>query len=298
MSDTEGLDALQAAVRLYRAPLAEFVGLRKELAGVLRRGGEAEAARRLAALAKPSATAWAVNRLYWLRRDLYGAVRRSGARVRAAHEGDVAAGPLAQALTARREALSAALRGALEELRGAGQASGLAVQRRIQGTLEALAAGVSVEPGEGQLVRDLEPPSFDVLSGLNPALQPAISPTAVSDTDPSHEGDPPVGDAADPKGADQQARRNVLALAESDRAHRERELARAEEAERAARVRAEAAVAEIAEAENRLARARRRDEEAAIELQRTERQVAEARIALERSRRALDAARRALTGES
>ena len=49
--------------RLYGLPLAEFTRARNEAAGELREAGQREAADRVKALAKPTATAAAVNRL-------------------------------------------------------------------------------------------------------------------------------------------------------------------------------------------------------------------------------------------
>ena len=61
----EGLD------RLYRLPLGEFVQVRNELAAALKKSGDPDAAKRIRDLAKPSASAWAVNQLYWTaRREL------------------------------------------------------------------------------------------------------------------------------------------------------------------------------------------------------------------------------------
>ena len=278
--------------RLYAEPIAGFVAARKELAARLRSRGDREGARRVGALPRPSATAWAVNALYWRHRALFDAVRRSGERVRRAHEGAADAGSLAGALGERRELLAAAMRTALEELVAAGHAAASAAERRIRGTLEAVAAGVAIEPREGRLSADLEPPSFDVLAGLAPALAPAapVSPGRAVPAVSAPESGPALG------AADRQAERNALALAEAERSRLQRQVERAEEGERAARVRAEAASAEIGEAERRLERARRRREEVAAELERARGESAAARQALAQAQRALEAARSRIGG--
>ena len=52
-----------AVAGLYRLPLAEFVAGRDQLARQLRAAGDREAARRVAALRRPSISAWAANQL-------------------------------------------------------------------------------------------------------------------------------------------------------------------------------------------------------------------------------------------
>lgn len=262
--------------RLYAGPLAGFVGERKALAARLRSGGDRDAARRVAGLPRPSATAWAVNQLFWHERALFDALRRSGSRVRSAHEGDAAAGALPDALAERRRALADATRAALARLVAAGHGAGLAAERRIRGSLEAMAAGA--DAAAGRLQADLAPPSFDAISGLTPALapRPAESPTG------------PEAGAPERSAERDDARR----LAEAECARLERRVARAEEGERAVLVRAQAARAEISEAEQRLERARSRSAEAAAELERCRDESAAARDALARAREELEAARR------
>jgi len=246
--------------KLYASPLAGFVEARKALAARARAAGDREAARRVAALPRPSATAWAVNRVCLLQAPLHEAVRSSGDRLRRAHEGDPVALPLAAALAARREAVAAAVRAGLGQLADAGHGAGLAAERRIRGTFEALAAGAASTP-PGRLVADLEPPSFDAIAGLEPAL------VARSD----------VAAPAEPRTRPNDTAR---ALAEAERARLRRRLEKALEAERAASVRADAAAAEIAEAERRLDRARFRRQEVAAEVERARVEITAARGAL------------------
>jgi hypothetical protein len=277
---------LEAGIdRLHAGPIGAFVAARKELASRRRGLGDREGARRVAALPRPSATAWAVNRLYWHHRPLFDAVRESGERVRRAHEGTPGAGPLAAALGERREALAAAVRAALGEL-AAGHGPGSAAERRIRGTLEAVAAGIAIEPREGRLCSDLEPPSFDAISGLEPALAPLVACP-----------EPAAPGSLVAEGPGRRAEREALALLVADLAQRRRAAERAAEAERAAAVRAAAASAEIGEAERRLERARRRSEEVESEMQRVRGEAASARAAVARAEEAVDRARGALGGD-
>ena len=62
---------------LYQLPLEAFVAERNALATAVRKAGDRAAADRVKALAKPSATAWAVNQAWWtrarhVRRDALG----------------------------------------------------------------------------------------------------------------------------------------------------------------------------------------------------------------------------------
>ena len=57
------MEVEEAVAGLYRLPLAEFVAARDRLARQLRAAGDREAARRVAALRRPSVSAWAANQL-------------------------------------------------------------------------------------------------------------------------------------------------------------------------------------------------------------------------------------------
>ncbi|MGH9333009.1 MAG: hypothetical protein ACRD21_04585, partial [Vicinamibacteria bacterium] len=51
--------------RLYQVPLGDLVRARNDLAAALKKSGDGAAAERVKEISKPSASAWAVNQLYW-----------------------------------------------------------------------------------------------------------------------------------------------------------------------------------------------------------------------------------------
>src|SRR4029450_6337663 len=67
--------------RLYQLPLSDFVSARNALAK--EPGADAAAIR---ALQKPSLPAWAVNQLYWRRRDVYDDLIARARDLRATHD--------------------------------------------------------------------------------------------------------------------------------------------------------------------------------------------------------------------
>ncbi len=158
--------------RIYAGPLTEFVSERNELAKRLRTAGDREAATRVKGLAKPSLTAWVVNRLHHVHADAVAELMAAGERIRGAHLSDPAA--LGVAVEAHRSALAELVELARETLEAAGHPAGKAQVRRITGTLEALAAidpdSLGVTPG--RLVRDLEPPGFGAFGAAFPAPAP------------------------------------------------------------------------------------------------------------------------------
>ena len=147
---------------LFRLPLTEFIGARKELAARLKKNGYADEAQRVKALTKPSISAWTVNQLYWNHRDEFDELISTGQRFRKAQ----ASGKMVnmrEALDARREALAQLSNLATEILGDAGHNPSLDVLRRITTTLEALSslASFSDETTPGRLTQDVDPPGFD-----------------------------------------------------------------------------------------------------------------------------------------
>lgn len=160
--------AASAAEKLYGLPLAEFVAERKRVSQELRGAGEAEAAAKVAGLAKPSVSAWVVNRLYRDDRDDLDALFEVGERMRG---GDLSASVEQRALLARLN------RRAGEILRADGHGDSPAMLRRVTTTLQALSALGTFEPDEpGQLVADRDPLGFDILTGVAPPVREAKKP--------------------------------------------------------------------------------------------------------------------------
>lgn len=163
----EDTPELEAAVdELHASSLGEFVANRNDLAKQLRTGGDRDAADRVKALAKPSVTAWATNRLVHHHRDAFARFMEGSERTREAQQGSGA--DLAAVREEHRTALQDLLDLAAAILTGAGNAAGKAQIRAISGNLEALAAGDEATGGAiaGRLTADLSAPGFGAFAGF------------------------------------------------------------------------------------------------------------------------------------
>ena len=145
--------------RLFAVPPAEFTKERDALARELRSQGKDEDARLVAAMRKPAAALWIANQLSRLAPDDVKALIHATARLQ---KGD----DLREAMHAQREALTklmdAAGRAALE----AGTKLDLALQRRVQNTVQAAATTEPEKLREGALESELQPVGFEGLAGV------------------------------------------------------------------------------------------------------------------------------------
>jgi len=166
--------------RLYRLPLEEFVQARNQLAAARKKSGDSDGAKRIRDLPKPSASAWAVNQLYWRARSEIDELIVIGDRYRRAQQAALAGdgSELSDAERERRRAIEEAMRRVRYILAESGQAAGEALMRRITTTLEALASYGSENPNpmKGRLSEDLESPGFSALASLAPP--PTAPPSA------------------------------------------------------------------------------------------------------------------------
>jgi hypothetical protein len=155
----------QAGDELFGLPPEEFVAARDELARRLRRGGDAEAAKRVKALRRPSLSAWAVNQLARGRGPGLEGLLAAGERLRAAHQtaltGEGAA-ELRAAAKAERDAVAGLVREAMALLAEAGHATTDATRDRVAATLHAAAASPEAAGlvRQGRLTADLDPAGF------------------------------------------------------------------------------------------------------------------------------------------
>ncbi|HXU46164.1 MAG TPA: hypothetical protein VN783_11610 [Thermoanaerobaculia bacterium] len=260
---------------LYRLAPEEFVAARNALAARLGQEKRKDQAAAVKALTKPTPSAWAVNALFAREGRKMEALIAAGRRARDVQR-DAASGRGAESL---REDLRLA-RGLADELRWdaaqilaeRGRPPGRDLVERIAGNLQAIAwsPAAADEAARGWLDRDLDPPGFEVMAGLQLAAQPA-------------------GDAADrrlpPKPAEKETGK--------EEAERARRIAQAEEKverararaaplrEEASRLAAEAAEARRAadEAERAAARAREKADRAGKDLAEAEEALREARAA-------------------
>jgi hypothetical protein len=155
---------------LFKLPLTEFIGARKELAARFKKGGLVTEAEQVKALAKPPISAWTANQLYWRYRDAFDELLATGQRFRKAQTSGKIVN-MREALDARREALLQLSDLATEILRDAGHNPSLDTLRRINTTLEALSAFASSADGPtpGRLTQDVDPPGFDSFGSFTPA---------------------------------------------------------------------------------------------------------------------------------
>jgi hypothetical protein len=160
--------------RLYQLPLKEFTPARNALA---KDAGGADATR-IRALQKPNAAAWAVNQLYWLKRDVYDSLIRAAERLRTAHRGLLAgkATDLHKAEAEHRDSV----RAATEEIRrifaAAGEAASAPTMSAVGETLEALPAANETA---GRLTQPLKRMGFEALAGVA-ARAPGTSPAKLT----------------------------------------------------------------------------------------------------------------------
>ncbi|CAN5902630.1 hypothetical protein BH11MYX2_BH11MYX2_21160 [soil metagenome] len=240
--------ALADATReLYQAPLAQFVDVRKRLAGELKAAGDKPGATTLGKLAKPPVSAWAVNQLYWHSRAAMDRLFTAAGHLRT---GDM------RANGEHRESLAALRKLAAKLLEDAGHTANESTLRRINMTLSALAAAGTWEPDEpGQLAADRDPPGFDALGAL--AGLPLQSKAAPHDERAERRAKTAEHEAAEKEHAAQK-KRDALAKLKKELEHRlEAAQKNVDSAERQIAKLAE----ELSEADDQLVKARENVEE-------------------------------------
>lgn len=158
---------------LYELAPGEFTAARNALAK--RAGARASEVRRLA---RPNAAAWAVNQLYWRRRQVFDALVRASEARRVAHVKQLGGKDADPALAdgRHRAALEAALAIASTFLREAGDALSPATIAALTTTLEAVPSSEI----QGRLSRPLESIGFSMLASLvGPGGLPSRAPAEV-----------------------------------------------------------------------------------------------------------------------
>lgn len=207
---------------LYRLPLGEFTAARNALAKARGTAGGT-----IRTLEKPSAPAWAVNQLYWQRRDAYDDVIRTALAMRDAHARQISGrgGDVPAAEAAHREAMRAATQAIRDLVTSAGETTSAATFEAIAETLQALPS----DDPPGRLTRALKPLGFGALLALG--VLESGGPGVLGSGGPEVLGSGKYGKK---EAAERAARRKVL----------QKQLHAAEAAERAA----ETAVAEARKA--------------------------------------------------
>jgi hypothetical protein len=273
------LEVEDAVAGLYRLPLAEFVAGRDRLARQLRAAGDREAARRVAALRRPSVSAWAANQLAQAAPHAMAELLEVGAALAQAQQDALAGRPGA---ARRLRSTSAQLRAAISRLSQraetlllrAGHAPSDATLGRLAATLQAAATGdqpTRTALAEGRLAGDLDPAGF----GLPVEAAPA-------DAAPVDAAPPPAAPGAGRAGA----RRDQARLAA------QRALERTGQAAEQARAALEQANAMAAGQRQAALAARQRAEELADAAQDLAEQAAAAAATAEQARQRAEAAER------
>ena len=248
--------------RLYQLPPDEFTAARNALAKDA--GADGADIRRLA---KPPIAAWAVNQIYWKRRDIYDALVVASNELRKLHKAILSGrrADIREPAKAHDEAIDEALKAALAILREEGHPVTDATRQAILITLRALPA----EDPPGRLTRTLQPGGFEMLAGLSI-------------------GSPKSGD-----------KRSFRLKAEATRAEATRaEAARAEAAPQSKPATQAKVTAQTKAAQEAAARAVRQAEQAAsraeFEAARLTREAAKAAKEVEEAREALETAQQTL----
>jgi hypothetical protein len=198
--------------------------------------GRTEEANAVKALAKPSASAWVVNQLYWRHRESFNRLLATGERLRRAHAGQLTGDAARDPVNARREAMTELARLAeLILLRDGNHSATRDLMRRVMSTLEALSSYASspAAPIAGRLTDDLQPPGFEAVAGLLPGTGKARGQLqmALPHAEPARKQ--PSGAAAARR--DEQDRKKSVAAAKAAVREAERALSAArKQAERAA----------------------------------------------------------------
>jgi fused signal recognition particle receptor len=263
--------------RLYQLPLSEFVSARNALA----KESGADAAE-IRSLQKPSVPAWAVNQLYWQRRDVYDDLIARAQDLRATHDATLGGkrADLRGASRAHEDAVEAALKATLSLLAGDGQPATEATRQAVATTLR----GLPADEAPGRLTRQLQPRGFEMLAGALPGgtVRPA-PPVKIADRAPAAGPGKTTAAAGTQDRERQAAAREALTIATRD-ARLSEQAARREEFESARAARE----AEKAQQRVEIARETLREAQAALDTATREAEAAEeARIAAQaRSERA------------
>lgn len=284
----------EVADELYALTPGEFVAARDRRATEARTAGNRDLARQVKALRRPSAAAWAVNRLVREHPQEIDQLLDLGRRLRVAQE-DLAGEELRELDRQRQAVLAALVREAAALAAAAGHPLGEPVRRQVQATLGAAMA----DPVAGAAVRsalltgDLESTGFGLVE-VDDAV--AVPPDAVAI---EQENAPPESSAAAERNAaerdsaarDPAARDSAATRRRRDEA--ERALEAAEEAvARAVHARADAQ-AQVDELTGRRAELAERIRDLTRQLQELREEDEQAAQAERRARRGLEAAGRA-----
>ena len=151
---------------LYTAPLAEFVARRKALAARLRERGRTDEAKAVAAVGKPKATVWALNRIARTEPKLVARVLATFDQLRSAQLRQPA--QMAEATRSFRDAVEAVVHRAIAALKSDGLSTTLDTHRRMANTLRGAATSARGALAAGTLTEEVSPAGFELFAGTTP----------------------------------------------------------------------------------------------------------------------------------
>lgn len=282
---------------LYQSSLDGFVDARKALAAKLKKAGAKDAAAKVAAIAKPIASAWATNRVAVEAADVFADLERVGALLRAAMRdalhGKGSGADVAKHQAAQRDAIEALVSEAGRILEAADSPPSDTVLARVRTSLTTI--GTSGRWGDAApycLSKDLLPLDVGALAELLEADEPAPN-AAPAPKAPAAK--PGAAKAAEKPAVDEDAKRREREAREAKQRELERAASEADDARVAADAALVTATAKLDDAHSEASRLATRATEATEEAAKLEAQAKAAAERMHAARRELDAANAALS---
>jgi hypothetical protein len=232
------MSALDSRIdELYQGPLDSFTASRNALAKTL----TGDAKKQVSALPKPLAIPWIVNQTYWHAREAYDELLSTGKKLRVAQIGALQGrSPDIRAASDRHaEALTEAMSEAIKLAKAGGVQPQADALRRM---FEAVSTRATLPAEHGRFAKPIEPTGFEALTGLSIVA----SPRRIEETP----GKPVTKTAQGGKSRATPSAAEVKAAEQAER-RLERERAEAARKRKAAIEKAEAAVTDAVQAENR-----------------------------------------------
>ena len=203
---------------IYQVPLTQFAAVRDQMAARLKAAGDKAGSAELKRARKPTVPAWAANQVVWKAPDAWKRLQAATEALRKSHEENTSPEDVRQATREQREALRVCETRAADILAREGHAASPAVLEKVGNTLLALALGAPAAT-PGRLDHELQPPGFEVLTGLSlPPPEPraeAVVPTS-SPAPASEVAAVPVRQDAEGKARDEESARRAAALAAAE----------------------------------------------------------------------------------
>jgi hypothetical protein len=255
-----------AAAELYAGDPDAFMDRRRELAAAARAQGDTTAAKQIAALRKPTRSAWTLNALVRAEADATGRLTELGARLREA-ERRLDGAALRELSRLRRDLVDDLTRKAFA---ATGQNSpSSALREEVNATLLAAVADPDVTDrlASGRLVRSAQWDGFGSSDGDPGEARPTL--TVV----PSPKAEPTRSAGEHEPTAAQRAQRERVATAEKEATAARRQLVRAETEAAKHQDRLDSLEEQVAEVRHRLTQAGHQVREAKAEVRRAEQRL-------------------------